>query len=389
MKLSFDRSSDVGSESNLIQISSTSVHGTEFCLVEFPGFGQDDEQVFESLSTWLKESYENGEYLSGVLYLHRILDDRQDGTNLRNLSIIKKLCGKEKFRNITIASTFWDEEDDDAAEAREKALKESPDIWGDLAHEYASIERMPAEREKCVDLLVKLAEKDTIYLHVQEETVDENKVANDTKAAAEMKFYKRHQAVRDAEELERSTEHYRHQINLGKLGQKIMAKASEEEKGFRELFGRLNGELEALEDEEGTKTSRLELLKERITIFEQQKLAPILRERAFEGERLSLAKEHEGRLGDLDNAKVNRLVLGHRKSLLAHQSKLDEMKNSKQGFQYISQKGQNPAGQGHEQEFCAHCLDQLSLFDTVWGKPPHTLVSLWRFQTELDRVQTV
>ena len=354
---------------------STPIEGTEFCLVEFPGFGHNDEDVFQNISTWLKETYEKGEYLSGLLYFHRIINDCHDGSDLRTLSIIKKLCGKERFRNITVVSTYWDKEHEDVAEAREKAFKESLDVWGDLIHEYASTERLPNERKKCVDFLTKLAKGDTITLDIQVEMVDEDKSANDTKPAAEMKFYKRHQAIRDAEELERATEQHRHQLSLGKLRQKVVAQASEEEKAFRERLETLNAEFEALElptEKDWAKDPRyVEVLKRRTAIFEQQKLAPIEREKSVGGDRSRLGEEHALRLGNLANSTLRRLVLGHKASLKTQQASLegyDGPKKSKQALQYISQKFQDPSGQNHEQMFCAHCLDQLSLFDTVWGK---------------------
>ena len=47
--------------------------------------------------------------LSGLLYLHNILDERDKGPSQRCLTAIKSLCGHDPMKKIVVITTFWDE----------------------------------------------------------------------------------------------------------------------------------------------------------------------------------------------------------------------------------------------------------------------------------------
>lgn len=49
------------------------------------------------LADWLNRVYQNNVRLAGILYLHRIGDNRLGGTAMKNLRMFKKLCGDERF----------------------------------------------------------------------------------------------------------------------------------------------------------------------------------------------------------------------------------------------------------------------------------------------------
>jgi hypothetical protein len=61
--------------------------------------------------------------LAGILYFHRITDNRAAGTPLKNLRMFEKLCGKNAFGNIILTTTMWDHIDDETGQLREKELE--------------------------------------------------------------------------------------------------------------------------------------------------------------------------------------------------------------------------------------------------------------------------
>ena len=55
----------------------------------------------------LRSSYEEGKLLSGLLFLHRISDDRMTGSPSRVLEIFKNICGEEAFRNVVLVTFLF------------------------------------------------------------------------------------------------------------------------------------------------------------------------------------------------------------------------------------------------------------------------------------------
>ena len=80
--------------------------------------------------------------LAGVIYLHRISDIKMSGAMIKNLKMLKKLCGKNCYSKIVLATTMWDRVTDaHRAIQNEQQLGATHDWWGDLAEEGATIMR--------------------------------------------------------------------------------------------------------------------------------------------------------------------------------------------------------------------------------------------------------
>lgn len=65
--------------------------------------------------------------LTGILYFHKISDNRMAGPPFNLLRKFQKLCGKEAPKHIIFITTMWDETDDVEGEKREEQLK--LDYW--------------------------------------------------------------------------------------------------------------------------------------------------------------------------------------------------------------------------------------------------------------------
>ncbi|KDQ22978.1 hypothetical protein PLEOSDRAFT_1015389, partial [Pleurotus ostreatus PC15] len=66
-----------------------------------------DERVLEMLAEWLGRSYQNSIKLSGIIYTHRITDNRMAGSPLRNLHLFEQLVGVDAIPNVVLATTMW------------------------------------------------------------------------------------------------------------------------------------------------------------------------------------------------------------------------------------------------------------------------------------------
>jgi len=102
-------------------------------LVDTPGFDdtyKSDVEILSEVAGWLKKTYENKVMVAGILYLHRISDNRMAGTPLKNLQVFQELCGKNALKNIVLVTTMWDDVEESTGAAREDEL--TKEYWNDM-----------------------------------------------------------------------------------------------------------------------------------------------------------------------------------------------------------------------------------------------------------------
>ena len=61
-----------------------------------------------------------GRSLTGIIYLHKISDNRMSGTARRNIAMLHDLCGEGFMPNIVLATTMWDRVEAGEGEEREE-----------------------------------------------------------------------------------------------------------------------------------------------------------------------------------------------------------------------------------------------------------------------------
>lgn len=181
---------------------------TDFVLVDTPGFDDtncSDERIMTHVLEWLESSFRSGTRLNGLIYLHRIIDPKMQGSALNNMRMFRKLCGPECFGNIVLATTFWDDLSDDLGAQREEELKSNDEFWGKMLKKGSEVVRLGKDRESGLKLLMGIAKKSKITLHSQREMVDENKSAQETAAAQSI----HEEILKQREEFERKIEQQR------------------------------------------------------------------------------------------------------------------------------------------------------------------------------------
>ena len=69
-----------------------------------------------------QDSYEKEIRLSGLLFFHRISDNRMGGSPIKHLKMFQNLCGTEALKNVVLVTTMWDEVDEEEGNNRESEL---------------------------------------------------------------------------------------------------------------------------------------------------------------------------------------------------------------------------------------------------------------------------
>ena len=128
-----------------------SLGDTKVVLVDTPGFddtNKPDCQIFEMVAEWLKNVSVTALFLrryivlmyfirplsrlgiAGLIYLHRISDNRMAGTPQKNLYMFSKLRGKKLMTNVAFITTMWG----DTAEV--EGVRREAELEGRYFREY-------------------------------------------------------------------------------------------------------------------------------------------------------------------------------------------------------------------------------------------------------------
>lgn len=100
-------------------------------------------------------SYKTNISLTGIIYLHRVTDNRMSGSLLKNLELFISLCGLKVMPKVIIATTMWSEVREEIGTRREGELKRT--FWKEMLDVGCRTERFVDTQESAwhiVDCLV-------------------------------------------------------------------------------------------------------------------------------------------------------------------------------------------------------------------------------------------
>jgi hypothetical protein len=159
--------------------------GKSFILVDTPGFDDSrnsDNVIANRLLEWLRKSMNSGFRLTGIIYIHRIVEPRMRGTALSNMNMFRRLCGPDCFANVVLATSFWNEVDPSEGARRENELWDKDEFWGSLVKRGSRVARIGLNDDADRRLLLTLAEKKPVTLQAQAE-MQSGKTNSETSAA--------------------------------------------------------------------------------------------------------------------------------------------------------------------------------------------------------------
>jgi len=128
-----------------IQAASTNSNGREVWLINTPDFDHTHRSDIAQLSTivnCIQQPNHEHKDLSGIIYLHGIIETRMKSSNMKNLRMFRELCGEENFGNVVLCTTMWGKVTQEEAQIREEQLKSKETFWGSLISPGAQTDRL-------------------------------------------------------------------------------------------------------------------------------------------------------------------------------------------------------------------------------------------------------
>lgn len=133
----------------------------------------------------MQDSYDDGFLLSGIIYLHNINDVRMEGPSLKNLRMMRKLCGANSLKNVVLATTMWEKVDIRQGSRRELELQEK--FWKDMIDDGSTVARIMTETgDEARELVISLLKNKPLSTKLQEE-LRSGKTLVQTEAGTEIK----------------------------------------------------------------------------------------------------------------------------------------------------------------------------------------------------------
>ena len=170
-----------------VQMATTKIGDHVVRFIDTPGFDDTDTKDSDILTViWEHISSIKGLRLSGLLYLHRITDDRVGGTAMKNLRMFQKLVGDDSMKNVVLVTTMWGKlQSSDDGDARVKQLTETGKFWGDMITSGARHEKYDGTGEDALRIIHMMLYNRPRKLQIQEE-LDNGQRLTDTAAGKEV-----------------------------------------------------------------------------------------------------------------------------------------------------------------------------------------------------------
>ncbi|KAI6013453.1 P-loop containing nucleoside triphosphate hydrolase protein [Pisolithus microcarpus] len=156
----------------------------QYVFVDTPGFDdtcRSDQDILRSIAEWLEKKYRGHVTLSGIIYTHRITDERMSGSVCKNLDIFARLCGDRAAGGVRLVTTMWDKaKNKELAESRVSQLEQN--FWRPLIEAGARHERFEENSSMCAwEIIDDLTGGEALLL--QEELVDGGRKLNERTAS--------------------------------------------------------------------------------------------------------------------------------------------------------------------------------------------------------------
>lgn len=146
------------------------IGGTKTIFIDTPGFDdtkRTDAEILAEVTTILTLQHEIGILLKGIIYIHRITDQRFGGSAVKTLEIFQRLCGKDALKNIVLVTSRWNDVDPQIGAGRERELREK--FWSFMLRSGSKMSRFHGDRDSAVGLVSQLLSQDSIVLEIQRE----------------------------------------------------------------------------------------------------------------------------------------------------------------------------------------------------------------------------
>jgi len=153
-------------------------------VVDTPGFDdtdRSDEEILGEIVRFLIYQYELGIKLRGIIYLHRITDNRMSGSATRYFEMFQRLVGEKNLAHVVLMTTMWGELVDPGVGLRRESQLRN-EFWNRMESKGSHIRSFDGSRGMAQALVCRMMRKQPIVLKIQEELVDEELSLDETEA---------------------------------------------------------------------------------------------------------------------------------------------------------------------------------------------------------------
>ncbi|KAG8741201.1 hypothetical protein FRC10_003195 [Ceratobasidium sp. 414] len=162
------------------------VDGRPVVLIDCPGFDDthlSDAEILKRIAGFLAFTYSNDVKITGLLYMHRITDNRFGGAGRRNFRMFRKMCGADSLKNVVVVTNMWSQPPTETEMAREIELREGEDFFQDILSEGAQMVRHSERtRESAFDVIRCVLGKKPVVPEISRQIIDEKMSLEDTDA---------------------------------------------------------------------------------------------------------------------------------------------------------------------------------------------------------------
>ncbi|KAF9869947.1 hypothetical protein CkaCkLH20_12556 [Colletotrichum karsti] len=183
-------------------------------VVDTPGFDDTErssDEILVEITNYLAAQHASGLPLRGILYLHRITDNRMTNTSKSYLRLLESLVGDDALRNVILVTTMWNmlrPEDRRRGLQREQELLDN--FWSSMEQKGSYVAQFDGTADSAYALVFQLAGKDSVVLDIQKETVEQDRSILETTAGMNLI----HQLKKDSESYQLQMSNVEKQLEL-------------------------------------------------------------------------------------------------------------------------------------------------------------------------------
>jgi len=159
-----------------VGIHEAMVGSQKIYLIDTPGFddtSRSDVDVLREVADWLNSAYTANIQLAGIVYLHRIIDNRMSGSAVKNLRMFKQLCGNDALSSVVLATTMWGLITAENGLQRERELETKREFWAAMISKGSRVFRQDNGASSALAILEYIiAQRRRTHLRIQEEMAD-------------------------------------------------------------------------------------------------------------------------------------------------------------------------------------------------------------------------
>lgn len=142
-------------------------------VVDTPGFDDTERsqgEVLSKITEFLTAQHALGIPLRGILYLHKITDNKMTGSSVAYLKLFRSLCGDHALKNVILVTTMWNKvRDEDHREALRHEQELLNDFWKDMVNKGSYIAQYDGTPDMAFALIWQLVGKAGVVLKIQKE----------------------------------------------------------------------------------------------------------------------------------------------------------------------------------------------------------------------------